>query len=201
MDRDHPEPAMAGAQINMAETVIDDERWRSVFPDPGAIVEQWRRRVADRLATPVGAMAVLMTDDETVRDLNRRFRKIDAPTNVLSFPASADGGDRSDPSDDVGFCGDPGFCGDIAIAYDTCAREAADKLIPPSHHSAHLIVHGILHLIGFDHETEEDADEMEDLERQILAQAGIPDPYNAVGANDDPGAVAALAPHQDGEIE
>jgi len=117
--------------------------------------------------------SVLFTSDAQVHELNREWRQRDKPTNVLSFPML----ERQDlvhldPD------GPPEMLGDIALAYETCAREAADKGISLQDHAAHLIVHGLLHLAGHDHETsDEDADKMEALEIAILAKLGIADPY------------------------
>lgn len=102
-----------------------------------------------------------MADDATLRDLNKRFRGFDKPTNVLSFPSGGDGG----------------FLGDIAIAFETCRREAEEQQIAFRDHAAHLIVHGLLHLAGFDHEGEDEAERMELLETRILATIAIADPH------------------------
>jgi probable rRNA maturation factor len=110
-----------------------------------------------------GALAVLLTDDAAVRRLNATWRGLDKPTNVLSFPAPP-----NDPS---------GALGDIAIAFETTAREAAAEHKPLAHHLSHLAVHGFLHLIGYDHEQDAQAEEMETLERKVLAGLGVPDPY------------------------
>ena len=117
--------------------------------------------------------SLLFTSDEEIHQLNREWRSRDKPTNVLSFPMLA----REDllalaPE------GPPEMLGDIALAYETCAREAEAKGIPLDHHAAHLIVHGLLHLAGHDHEiSEADADAMEALETKALAVMGIADPY------------------------
>jgi probable rRNA maturation factor len=113
-----------------------------------------------------GAVSVLLADDAAVRVLNRDWRQIDKPTNVLSFPA------RQQPA------GEP-VVGDIAIAYETVAREAAEEGKPFLHHLAHLAVHGYLHLMGYDHQTDSEAEAMEALEREILRTLRIPDPYRA----------------------
>ncbi len=103
-----------------------------------------------------------LTDDETVRDLNDRFRHKNTATNVLSFPAHETA---------------TGHLGDIALAYGVCAREADEQGKPLAAHLQHLVAHGVLHLVGYDHEDEADAEIMEDLERRILSQLGLPDPY------------------------
>jgi probable rRNA maturation factor len=125
------------------------------------------------LANPRFSVSLLFTSDTEVHELNREWRERDKPTNVLSFPMF----DREDllalrPE------GPPELLGDIALALETCTREAAEKAIPLDHHAAHLIVHGLLHLAGYDHETgPADAAAMEALEIKALALLGIPDPY------------------------
>ena len=123
---------------------------------------------AAELTPSSGEMSVVLADDAAVRALNRDWRKIDKPTNVLSFPADA-------PE----IPGVPPLLGDVIVAYETLAREAADEGKPVLHHLAHLAVHGYLHLLGYDHETDSEADAMEGLERQILARLHIADPYGA----------------------
>ena len=129
--------------------------------------------LAPELANPRLSASLLFADDADVHELNREWRGKDKPTNVLSFPML----EREDllglPAD-----GPPEMLGDIALALDTCAREAADKGLPLEHHATHLIVHGLLHLAGHDHEiSPEDARTMELLEIKALAQLGIADPY------------------------
>lgn len=115
-------------------------------------------------STPGSELAIVLTDDSTIRLLNRDWRGVDAPTNVLSFPASRAGGATP-------------FIGDIVLAYETIAREARAERKPFAHHIAHLAVHGFLHLLGYDHLRKKDAEEMEQLERDILRRLRIPDPY------------------------
>lgn len=112
-----------------------------------------------------GELAVMLADDGELRALNRRWRAKDEPTNVLSFPAGAPGG------------GPPRPLGDIVIAFETAAREARAARLPLSHHVTHLAVHGFLHLVGYDHQSEPDAEAMEGLEIAVLARLGIADPY------------------------
>jgi probable rRNA maturation factor len=115
-------------------------------------------------------LAVMLTDDAGIRILNCNWRGIDKPTNVLSFPALQ-------PAGPVGPGEAPRMLGDIAIAYETMRKEADDEQKPFDHHLSHLAVHGFLHLIGYDHENDADAEVMEALEAKILAQLGIPNPY------------------------
>jgi probable rRNA maturation factor len=130
-------------------------------------------RVAPELANPRLSASVLFTSDAEVHALNREWRERDQPTNVLSFPML----ERSDllalaPD------GPPELLGDIALAHETCVREAAEKGISIEDHAAHLIVHGLLHLAGYDHELgEEQAEAMEALEVKALALIGVADPY------------------------
>ncbi|MFZ1742166.1 MAG: rRNA maturation RNase YbeY [Pontixanthobacter sp.] len=129
--------------------------------------------VAPELANPRLTTSLLFTSDEQVHALNREWRDKDKSTNVLSFPML----EREDLLA-LAVDGPPEMLGDLALAYETCAREAAEKCIPLDHHAAHLIVHGLLHLAGYDHETSpEDADAMETLEIIALASMGISDPY------------------------
>lgn len=128
---------------------------------------------APELANPCLSASLLFADDGEVHALNREWRGKDKPTNVLSFPML----ERADllalpPA------GPPELLGDIALALETCTREAAEKGLPLDHHAAHLIVHGLLHLAGHDHEiSAADARAMEQLEIKALALLGIADPY------------------------
>jgi probable rRNA maturation factor len=125
---------------------------------------------AERETEGAFGLVVLLTDDETVRDLNARFRDKDKPTNVLSFPAPRN---------------PQGHLGDIALAYGTCAREAEEQGKPLAHHLQHLVAHGVLHLLGYDHMSDDEAEAMEGLERVVLAGLGVPDPYQAGGRDHD----------------
>jgi len=115
-------------------------------------------------------LVILLTDDATVRDLNARFRGKDSATNVLSFPAP--------PNPER-------HLGDVALAYGVCAREAAEQGKPLGRHLQHLVVHGVLHLLGYDHMSDDEAEAMEGLERIVLAGLGAPDPYQADGTDHD----------------
>ena len=128
---------------------------------------------APELANQRLTASLLFTSDAEVHTLNREWRQRDKPTNVLSFPM-LERGELIGLDQD----GPPVMLGDLAMAYETCAREAAEKAIPLEDHAAHLIIHGLLHLAGHDHEiSPEDADAMEALEIAALASMGIADPY------------------------
>ena len=115
----------------------------------------------------------LATDDE-VQTLNRQYRQKDKPTNVLSFPmVQADLLDTIDQNSDDGEV----LLGDIVLAYGVCAREAGERNIPIADHATHLIVHGTLHLLGYDHLEEREAEAMEAIEIDALASLGLADPY------------------------
>jgi probable rRNA maturation factor len=116
-------------------------------------------------------IAVVLADDAEVRALNARWRGIDKPTNVLSFPTLDPDTLAAQPA------GMPVLLGDVVLAFETCAREAAQQGKGLSQHLSHLVVHGTLHLLGYDHETDEDAEVMEPLETRVLAGLGIADPY------------------------
>ena len=129
--------------------------------------------VAPELANPRLSASVLFTSDAEIHALNREWRRRDKPTNVLSFPMLARAKLLALAAD-----GPPELLGDVALAHETCAREAAEKGVPLEHHAMHLIVHGLLHLAGYDHETSEaEAEAMEALETKALAICGIADPY------------------------
>jgi probable rRNA maturation factor len=142
----------------IVEVEIEDSAWTAAEPRAELLAFTAGQAALDR----DGAVVVLLTDDETLRDLNNRFRGKDKPTNVLSFPAP------SNPQ---------GHLGDIALAYGICAAEAAEQGKALSAHLQHLVAHGVLHLVGFDHETEAEAEAMEARERVILAGLGVSDPY------------------------
>ena len=162
---------MPHSAIPITEVLVVADCWQDE-PDAEAVIQRAIAAAAESVDADVGdaELAVMLTDDPGIRTLNSNWRGIDKPTNVLSFPAlQPDGGRREDDA--------PRMLGDIAIAYQTMRGEADDEQKPFDHHLSHLAVHGFLHLIGYDHETDDDAEAMEILEREILAQLGIPDPY------------------------
>jgi probable rRNA maturation factor len=130
-------------------------------------------QIAPELANPRLSASLLFSDDAEVHALNREWRGKDKPTNVLSFPML-----EREKLLSLAPEGPPELLGDVALALETCAREAAEKGVPLEHHAAHLIIHGLLHLAGHDHvQDEAEAAAMEALEIMALAQMGIADPY------------------------
>lgn len=125
---------------------------------------------AAMLSAAQGEVSVVLTDDTAIRALNRDWRNIDKATNVLSFPAGKPGSSAAATQSSIM------MLGDIVVAYETLARECAEEDKSFLHHLAHLTVHGFLHLMGYDHETDLDAEAMERLESAILARLDVPDP-------------------------
>jgi len=145
------------------DVLVESDLWQ----EPAKVKTVLRRAVqeaAAALSTRRGELAIVLTDDSAIRLLNRQWRGIDRATNVLSFPAQD-------------AWGKPPLIGDIVLAYETIAREAHDEGKPFAHHLAHLAVHGFLHLLGYDHQGNKDAAEMEAIERKILRRLAIADPY------------------------
>jgi probable rRNA maturation factor len=144
------------------EIIVKSLLWRE---QEGA--EFWVRNAlaaaAEHVAAPRGEVSVVLTDDSAIRSLNQKWRRLDTPTNVLSFPVKPGGAGP--------------ILGDIVIAYETTRREAEAGRKPFDHHLAHLAVHGFLHLLGHDHASDAEADAMERLESVILAELDVPDPY------------------------
>ena len=162
---------MSHLTLPVTEVLVVAACWQEA-PDAESIIQRAIAAAAESVDADVGEaeLAVMLTDDSGIRTLNGNWRGIDKPTNVLSFPALQPTGARK-PGDA------PRMLGDIAIAYQTTRREADEEQKPFRHHLSHLAVHGFLHLIGYDHEKDADAEAMEALEIEILAQLGIPDPY------------------------
>jgi probable rRNA maturation factor len=143
------------------------------WPDLAERALEAAERIAPELANPRLSASLLFADDAEVQVLNRQWRAKDKPTNVLSFPM-LERAELLALSPD----GPPELLGDIALALETCAREAAEKGVSLADHAAHLVIHGLLHLAGHDHETSpEDAAAMEALEIKALALMAIADPY------------------------
>lgn len=163
-----PMPPLA---LPISEVLVVADCWQAE-PDAEAVVHRAIAAAAECVDADVGdaELAIMLTDDAGIRTLNLNWRGIDKPTNVLSFPALQ-------PTGPAGPDDAPRMLGDIAIAFETTRKEADDEQKPFDHHLSHLAIHGFLHLIGYDHEKDGEAEAMEALERQILAQLGIPDPY------------------------
>jgi probable rRNA maturation factor len=142
--------------------VVEDAAWRG---HRGLLPKLTRAAAAAARAAKLPAKSrftILLADNPRLKALNRDFRGKNKPTNVLSFPAQA-----------------PGYAGDIALAYGVTRDEALKAKKPFAAHAMHLVVHGVLHLAGYDHMTARDAGVMEPLETKILARLGVPDPYEA----------------------
>jgi probable rRNA maturation factor len=147
------------------EVEIEDEAWTAALPAAATVVE---RAALAALGAAQGDVVVLLTDDAAVQDLNRRFRGKDRPTNVLSFPAAESAAPH---------------LGDLVLACGVCAAEADAQGKSLADHLSHLTVHGVLHLLGRDHEIEAEAEAMEAEERAILASLGVADPYRTDAAD------------------
>lgn len=159
---------------------IDAERWRTSLPDANTLCRRavqagWtagRTALAEThslsgaLSGPI-EVSVMLSDDETVRDLNRDHRGKDTATNVLSFQGDTD---TLHPGADI-------LLGDVVLAWETIAREAGAAQKPIANHTTHLLIHGVLHLLGYDHESEDDATIMERIEVDSMTRLGLPNPY------------------------
>ena len=145
----------------MIEVEIEADDWLSALPEAETVVA---RAAVAALGTVAGDVVVLLTDDAAVQDLNARFRDRDRPTNVLSFPAPESAAPH---------------LGDLVLAFGVCRDEAEAQGKRLSDHLSHLTVHGVLHLLGRDHEDDAEAEAMEAEERTILAELGVNDPYEA----------------------
>lgn len=145
----------------MIEVEVDDEAWSEAVDDVVAVVES---AASVALGNTAGDIVILLADDGHVQQINGQFRDKNRPTNVLSFPAP----DSTRP-----------HLGDLILAYGVCAAEAVEQGKSLSDHLSHLTIHGVLHLLGHDHEADDEAEAMEAEERRLLASLGIADPYRA----------------------
>jgi probable rRNA maturation factor len=150
------------------EIMVESTQWKAKR-SAKALLQRAIAAAAAAVPTTGGEVAIVLTDDKAIRALNRDWRKKNAPTNVLSFPAQESRGAH----------GTARLLGDIVIAYETTEREARAERKPFAHHLTHLAVHGFLHLVGYDHVADDEAQAMEGLETSILARLGVPDPYIA----------------------
>lgn len=159
-------PKDRSRRATIAVAVIDAAAaWRALLPDAATRARRAARAaLRGRLDGPA-ALNVLLADNRTLRRLNRDWRGKDKPTNVLSFPDGA-----PDEDDRLGL-------GDVALAAETVAREATHQGKSVGDHFSHLVVHGVLHLIGYNHEQDDEAEIMEAVERRVLARLGVADPY------------------------
>jgi probable rRNA maturation factor len=153
------------------DVVVQSPLWAGV-PDAAAILRRALCAAAEMLSTRPAELAIVLSDDSAVRALNRDWRGVDRPTNVLSFPVLG-----RPPGADPAPTAPPILLGDIVIAFETTMQEARNESKRFEDHLAHLAVHGFLHLLGQDHDNDSDAEAMEGLERAILARIGVPDPY------------------------
>jgi probable rRNA maturation factor len=154
------------------EIRTDSDLW-SGQPLAEQTVREAIAAAARSLATADGEVSVVLTNDAEIKAINLEWRGIDKPTNVLSFPAPK-----------TKNTGGAKLLGDIVIAYETLQRECDDEGKIFLHHLSHLTVHGFLHLIGYDHQNDSDADEMEGLESKIMNSMKLPDPYRAHDLDD-----------------
>lgn len=159
--KDDPNPNL------LVDIAVRSKAWRRNVPGLERLVREAACAAAASPKLGVAELSIVLTDDAEIRGLNERWRGQDKPTNVLSFPAGAE---TLTP-------GAPAMLGDVVIAFETVAREAEGQKKPLADHLRHLIVHGVLHLLGHDHVVARDAERMERLETRILAGLGVPDPY------------------------
>ena len=177
MTRKAPSPERHGDKnLIIIDVLVETDGWaeETALHDLSAraIAAAWQQLHEGE--QPASELSLVFTDDAAIRELNNDWRDKDKPTNVLSFPAfNLKPGQKPGP-----------MLGDIVIARETVAREALEERKPFDDHLTHLVVHGFLHLLGYDHLTETEAEEMEGLERKILARLAIPDPY-ALSVIDD----------------
>ena len=165
-----------------ADVIIEDPRWQ----DAG--LEAVADKAMDAVLSHLGLsddweICVMGCDDARIAELNAEFREKPTPTNVLSWPSEERGAAQAGQTPEPPQGPDPEL-GDIAISYDTCLREAHETGKPFADHVTHLVIHGILHLLGYDHIRDEDATLMERIEVEILGKLGIPDPYMIPEARD-----------------
>lgn len=142
--------------------ILSDNRWNTLIPSLKPKAEDALQKASEDLKTDFSRLEIslVLTENQEVQALNKSFRGKDNPTNVLSFP-----------------CEEKDELGDIILAYETVVQEASDQGIPPLHHTLHLIIHGFLHLLGYDHRNDQEAEKMEGIEIRILNSLKIPNPY------------------------
>lgn len=151
------------ARVLVIDVAIPCAGWRRSIPGVARLARETVTAALADAGIADAEVSLVLGDDDAVQALNRRWRGRDAPTNVLSFPT-----------------GESPILGDVILAFETMTREAQEQGKPFAHHLRHLIVHGVLHLLGYDHERYRDATRMENCERRILRRFDIPDPYRAL---------------------
>ena len=170
------------------DVLVRSAAWRAALRASPLLCRRAARATLAGSAAPLGPaeLGIVLADDALLRALNRQWRGKDAPTNVLSFPAQ----DFSAGTPVQSPAGAAVPLGDVVLAFGTVAREAREQGKPFADHLAHLVVHGVLHLLGFDHEQDDAAAAMEEHERRVLAELGVPDPYRplVLHAGPEPGA-------------
>lgn len=165
----------------LVDIVVEDDRWDAFGLAPLATAAVTATLAELGLAPDGFTLCLMGCDDARIAELNADFRGKPQPTNVLSWPSQERGADAPGGTPELpepGDADDPEELGDIALAYDTCAREAAEAGKPMADHVTHLVVHGVLHLLGYDHVRPADGDLMEATEVAILARLGLSDPYS-----------------------
>lgn len=170
------------AETPLVETLVEDPRWEALGLE--SLAERGAQAALRRLGLEAEAyeISLLACNDARIAELNADFRGKPQPTNVLSWPSEERGAARAGEMPDLPEPFPPMALalGDVAIAFDTCAREAEEAGRSLPDHALHLLVHGTLHLLGFDHERDADAALMEGLETEILRDLGVADPYGAM---------------------
>ncbi len=172
---------MAAGMGELVDIVIEDARWEAFGLQPLAERACAAALAGLGLAAEGFSIVVMGCDDARIAALNADFRGKPKPTNVLSWPSEERAAEVYGDAPELpgaGDADDPEELGDIAIAYETCAREAEEQGKPMADHVTHLLVHGLLHCLGYDHEDEADAALMEAIEVRILASLGLSDPYS-----------------------
>jgi probable rRNA maturation factor len=154
--------------MNAVDLIVEDPAWDALANRTKLAQDAVTAAVAELNSGKAGVVALLLTDDGSIAELNRRYRDKTGPTNVLSFPAGVHADNH---------------LGDIAMAWGVVKAEAAAKGCSLEHHMQHLVIHGFLHLQGYDHQSDEEAEIMESMERRALSRLNVSDPY----ADDTPG--------------
>lgn len=166
-DDPQPPPEPPSPLINV---VIEDTLWQTMLGNPEDAATDTARRVLASSDYPLAEVTILLTDDQQIESLNASFRGLNKPTNVLSFPFEDHPGGETEQDSGT-------YLGDLALASGVVRREAIDQAKSTSDHFNHMIVHGLLHLLGYDHEDDESAEAMEALEIHLLSEMQIANPY------------------------